>query len=84
MIKKIKEFIKAFKDAYYTLNINKFNAKNAIEETEILDGYVAEADVEDGIEVIESDEIPSIMDEDQIVWTTETADEAVESEEAVE
>ena len=59
-------------------------AKNAIEETEILDGYVAEADAEDGIEVVENDEIPSIMDEDQIVWTTETADEAVESEETAE
>ena len=32
MIKKIKEFIAAFKDAYYTININKFNAKNAIED----------------------------------------------------
>lgn len=32
MFKKIKEFIAAFKDAYYTLNINKFNAKNAIED----------------------------------------------------
>lgn len=29
---KIKEFIKAFKDAYYAININKFNAKNAIED----------------------------------------------------
>lgn len=32
MFKKIKEFIAAFKDAYYTININKFNAKNAIED----------------------------------------------------
>ena len=32
MIKKIKEFIKAFKDAYYTININAFNARNAIED----------------------------------------------------
>ena len=32
MLKKIKEFIKAFKDAYYTININKFNAKNVIED----------------------------------------------------
>ena len=32
MFKKIKEFIEAFKNAYYTLNINKFNAKNAIED----------------------------------------------------
>ena len=59
-------------------------AKNAVEETEILDGYVAEADAEDGIEVTENDETPSIMDEDQIVWTTETADEAQETEEAQE
>lgn len=32
MFKKIKEFITAFKDAYYTLNIKKFNAKNAIKD----------------------------------------------------
>lgn len=32
MFKRIKEFIAAFKDAYYTININKFNAKNAIED----------------------------------------------------
>lgn len=32
MIKKIKEFIEAFKTAYNTININKFNAKNAIED----------------------------------------------------
>ena len=32
MFKKIKEFIKAFKDAYYTININGFNARNAIED----------------------------------------------------
>lgn len=32
MFKKIKEFIEAFKDAYYTININKFNARNAIED----------------------------------------------------
>ena len=32
MFKKIKEFIEAFKDAYYTININKFNAKNVIED----------------------------------------------------
>ena len=32
MFKKIKEFIEAFKNAHYTLNINKFNAKNAIED----------------------------------------------------
>lgn len=32
MFKKIKEFIKAFKDTYYTININKFNARNTIED----------------------------------------------------
>ena len=32
MFKKIKEFIKAFKYAYNTINVNKFNAKNAIED----------------------------------------------------
>lgn len=32
MIKKIKEFIEAVKTAYYIININKFNAKNAIED----------------------------------------------------
>lgn len=32
MFKKIKEFIKVFEDAYYTINVNKFNAKNAIED----------------------------------------------------
>ena len=32
MIKKIKEFIKAFKYAYNTINVNKFDAKNAIED----------------------------------------------------
>lgn len=32
MIKKIKEFIKAFKYAYNTINVNKFNAKKAIED----------------------------------------------------
>lgn len=31
MFKKIKEFIKAFKDAYNTINANKINAKNAID-----------------------------------------------------
>lgn len=29
---KIKEFIKAFKDVYNTININKFNAKKAIDD----------------------------------------------------
>lgn len=32
MFKKIKELIEAFKDAYYIININKFNARNAIED----------------------------------------------------
>lgn len=32
MFKKIKEFIEAVKTAYYIININKFNAKNAIED----------------------------------------------------
>lgn len=32
MFKKIKEFIAVVKAAYYIININKFNAKNAIED----------------------------------------------------
>lgn len=32
MFKKIKEFIKAFKDAYNTINVNKFAAKKAIDD----------------------------------------------------
>jgi hypothetical protein len=32
MFKKIKEFIKAFKDAYNAININKINAKKAIDD----------------------------------------------------
>lgn len=32
MFKKIKEFIKAFKDAYNTINVNKINAKKAIDD----------------------------------------------------
>lgn len=32
MFKKIKEFIKAFKDAYNTININKIDAKKAIDD----------------------------------------------------
>ena len=31
MFKKIKEFIEAFKNAYNTVNVNKFNAKQAID-----------------------------------------------------
>lgn len=32
MFKKIEEFIKAFKDAYNTINANKFDAKKAIDD----------------------------------------------------
>lgn len=32
MFKKIKEFIKAFNDAYNTINVNKFAAKKAIDD----------------------------------------------------
>jgi hypothetical protein len=32
MFKKIKEFIEAFKNAYNTINVNKFNAKKAIDD----------------------------------------------------
>lgn len=32
MFKKIKEFIKAFKDAHNTINVNKFAAKKAIDD----------------------------------------------------
>lgn len=32
MFKKIKEFIEAFKDAYNTINANKFDAKKAIDD----------------------------------------------------
>ena len=32
MFMKIKEFIKAFKDAYNTINVNKINAKKAIDD----------------------------------------------------
>lgn len=32
MFKKIKEFINAFKDAYNTINVNKFAAKKAIDD----------------------------------------------------
>jgi hypothetical protein len=32
MIKKIKEFIEAFKDAYNTINVNKNNARKAIDD----------------------------------------------------
>lgn len=32
MIKKIKEFIEAFKTAYNTINVNKFEAKKAIDD----------------------------------------------------
>ena len=46
--------------------------KTLAEEIPIVDGYVAEADADDGIEVAEI-EAPSIMEEDQVVWTTEEA-----------
>jgi ribosomal protein L18E len=32
MFKKIKEFVKAFKNAYNTINVNKINAKKAIDD----------------------------------------------------
>lgn len=32
MFKKIKEFISAFKNAYNTINVNKINAKKAIDD----------------------------------------------------
>lgn len=32
MVKKIKEFIEAFKTAYNTINVNKFDAKKAIDD----------------------------------------------------
>ena len=32
MFEKIKEFIKAFKDAYNTINVNKIDAKKAIDD----------------------------------------------------
>lgn len=32
MFKKIKDFIEAFKDAYNTINVNKINAKKAIDD----------------------------------------------------
>lgn len=41
MFKKIKEFIKAFKDAYNTINANKFDAKKAIDDySKEVDGIV--------------------------------------------
>lgn len=47
---KIKEFIKAFKDAYNTINVNKINAKKAI------DGYSTKVDhiiyVSDSLKII--------------------------------
>ena len=50
MFKKIKEFIKAFKDAYNTINVNKFDAKKAIED------YSKEVDdivyVDDSLKII--------------------------------
>lgn len=50
MFKKIKEFIKAFKNAYNTINVNKINAKKAI------DGYSKKVDhivyVTDSLKII--------------------------------
>lgn len=50
MFKKIKEFIKAFKNAYNTINVNKINAKKAI------DGYSTKVDnivyVSDSLKII--------------------------------
>lgn len=50
MFKKIKEFIKAFKDAYNTINVNKIDAKKAIED------YSKEVDdivyVDDSLKII--------------------------------
>jgi hypothetical protein len=41
MFKKIKEFIKAFKDAYNTINVNKYDAKKAIDDySKEVDGIV--------------------------------------------
>lgn len=45
MIKKIKEFIKAFKDAYNTINVNKINARKAIDDySKEVDGIVYACD----------------------------------------
>ena len=45
MFKKIKEFIEAFKNAYNTINVNKIDAKNAIDDYSIkVDGIVYAAD----------------------------------------
>jgi hypothetical protein len=41
MFKKIKEFIEAFKDAYNTINVNKIDAKKAIDDySKEVDGIV--------------------------------------------
>lgn len=45
MFKKIKEFIEAFKDAYNTINVNKIDAKKAIDDySKEVDGIVYAAD----------------------------------------
>lgn len=45
MFKKIKEFIEAFKDAYNTINVNKIDAKKAIDDySEEVDGIVYASD----------------------------------------
>lgn len=45
MFKQIKEFIKAFKDAYNTINVNKIDAKKAIDDySKEVDGIVYAVD----------------------------------------
>jgi hypothetical protein len=45
MFKKIKEFIEAFKDAYNTINVNKIDAKKAIDDySKEVDGIVYAAE----------------------------------------
>ena len=45
MFKKIKEFIEAFKNAYNTINVNKIDAKKAIDDySKEVDGIVYAAD----------------------------------------
>ena len=45
MFKKIKEFIEAFKDAYNTINVNKIDAKKAIDDySKEVDGIVYASD----------------------------------------
>ena len=46
--------------------------KVAVDEMENVSGYIAEADADGDIAVIDAAE-PSIMDEDRVVWSTENA-----------